>query len=266
MTVDPPCPAAPRPPARRAVLGALLVAPAAWPLASSPPVRRPPGATNRFSAGVPGGALPQGWQRIRLNDRKTPTLWSLESDGGTTVLAAHARASVSLVMRSASIDLRRTPMVAWRWKIDAHPAEADNAQASKEDSVARLVFVFDGDPSSLPLSDRMVMRVAKSLSGRDMPYATMMYVISGVAGVGTVVPNPHTRRVQMVVASTAAQALDRWVETSRDLAADFREAFGEAPGRLVAYGAMSDTDNTGAEARAWYGDIEFRPRSDRAAT
>lgn len=259
---------------RRALLGALLAAPAAGPLAStstSTPASaapaaaaRPPDPAIRFSAGTPGGPLPRGWQRIPLNERKTPTDWSLEADDGVTVLAAHARASVSLVMRAASIDPRRTPVVAWRWKIDAHPAEADNAQASKEDSAARLVFVFDGDRSTLPLADRAVMRVAKSLSGRDMPYATLMYVVSGVAAVDAVVPNPHTRRVQMVVASGAAQVTGRWVEVSRDLAADFRRAFGEAPGRVLAYGVMSDTDNTGAEARAWYGDIAFRPRPGRA--
>jgi hypothetical protein len=248
------------------VLGALLAAPAAGALASPPAPRPAPGAARRFSAGTPGGPLPQGWQRVPLNDRKTPTLWSLEADGGVTVLAAHARASVSLVMRAEPIDLRRTPVVAWRWRIDGHPAEADNAQASKEDSVARLVFAFDGDRASLPRADRTVMQLAKSIAGREMPYATMMYVVSGVAGIGTIVPNPHTRRVQMVVASTAAQATERWVEVSRDLAADFREAFGEAPGRLVAYGVMTDTDNTRAEARAWYGDIEFRPRPGGAAT
>lgn len=248
------------------MLGALLAAPATAPVASTPPAPRPADATARFSSAAPGGPLPRGWQRVPLNDRKRPTQWSLESDGGVTVLAAHARASVSLVMRAASIDLRRTPVVAWRWRIDAHPADADNARASKEDSVARLVFAFDGDRASLPLSDRTVMRVAKSMAGREMPYATMMYVVSGVADVGAVVPNPHTRRVQMVVASTAAQATSGWVDASRDLAADFSEAFGEAPGSVVAYGVMSDTDNTGAEARAWYGDIEFRPRPGGAAS
>ena len=44
---------------------------------------------------------------------------------------------------------------------------------------------------------------------------------------------------------------------SRNLRADFKTAFGEEPGKLIAYGVMSDTDNTGASIEAWYGDIVF---------
>jgi len=42
------------------------------------------------------------------------------------------------------------------------------------------------------------------------------------------------------------------------VAADFRRVFGEEPGRLIAYGIMSDTDNTGESVEAWYADLEFR--------
>lgn len=218
-----------------------------------------------FSAAQPAGALPEGWQHIPFNQRKTPTQWTLVQDEGHTVLEAYARSSVSMVMRTTSLDPKAQTIVKWRWKIDSHPAGADNSVSGKEDSAARLVFVFDGNKSSLPWNDRVVMRMAKTLSGQDMPYATLMYVISGVADVNTVIENPHTRRVQMIVASTARQSLGHWVEMRRDLSADFRKAFGEAPGRLIAYGVMSDTDNTASRARAWYGDIEINPASEVAA-
>jgi hypothetical protein len=132
--------------------------------------------------------------------------------------------------------------------------------ASREDSAARLVFAFDGDRSRLAWTDRAAMKLARSLSGRDMPYATLMYVASDAAPVGTIVPNPHSSRVTMVVASPAADALDRWQDLSRDLWRDYREAFGESPGRLVAWGMMTDSDNTGGEARARYGDVAFFAR------
>lgn len=224
-----------------------------------------PAASAPFSAGQAAGALPEGWQHIPFNKRKAPTQWRLVQDEGRTVLEASASNSVSMVMRTTSLDPKAPTIVQWRWKIDSHPAGADNSVAGKEDSAARLVFVFEGDKSSLPWNDRVVMRMAKTLSGQDMPYATLMYVISGVADVNTVIENPHTRRVQMIVASTARQSLGHWVEMRRDLSADFRKAFGEAPGRLIAYGVMSDTDNTASKARAWYGDIEITPSAEIAA-
>ena len=48
---------------------------------------------------------------------------------------------------------------------------------------------------------------------------------------------------------------DQWRDHRRDLVADFRRAFGEDPGPLQAIAVMTDTDNTGSQAEAWYGPI-----------
>ncbi|HZV81636.1 MAG TPA: DUF3047 domain-containing protein [Geobacteraceae bacterium] len=37
--------------------------------------------------------------------------------------------------------------------------------------------------------------------------------------------------------------------------ADYRRLFGEEPGTLGAVAIMTDSDNTGGRASAWYGDI-----------
>ena len=42
---------------------------------------------------------------------------------------------------------------------------------------------------------------------------------------------------------------------------DYRRAFGEDPPRIGAVAIMTDTDNTGEEAVAWYGAIRFLPPS-----
>jgi hypothetical protein len=104
------------------------------------------------------------------------------------------------------------------------------------------------------------MWLARRLYGRDLPYATLMYIWSNEAPVDTVIANPHSRRIQMIVASSGAAGVGSWQELSRDVADDYRRAFGEEPGRMFAYGLLSDTDNTGETVEAWYGEIEFRKR------
>ena len=118
-------------------------------------------------------------------------------------------------------------------------------------------MVFEGDKEKLPTSDRTVMYLAHKLSGQELPYATLMYIWSNDVAVGSVIPNPHTRRIQMVVASSGAAGVGAWQKLSRNVATDFRRAFKEEPGRLLAYGVMSDTDNTGESVEAWYGEIQF---------
>jgi hypothetical protein len=61
----------------------------------------------------------------------------------------------------------------------------------------------------------------------------------------------------MIVASGSDARAGEWQSLSRNLAADYKTAFGEEPGKLIGYGVMSDTDNTGASIEAWYGDITF---------
>lgn len=209
-----------------------------------------------FSAATPG-TMPKGWAKVPINDSKTPTDYALVRDGEVTVLRGQAKNAASMFMHDGGVELTKTPIVRWRWKVGKIPPGADNSVASKEDSAARLVFTFDGDRSTLPFFERTKMSVADSLSGQELPYATLMYVTSSVAAPGQRIANPHTKRIQMYVAGKAEDALGHWIAFERDVEADYRAAFGEAPKKMLAYGVMSDSDNTGTEAEAWYGDITF---------
>lgn len=206
----------------------------------------------------PGGALPADWKNLPVAEGKARTEYELVDDGGTTVLRAQANGSASALMHAGDVDLARTPVVAWRWKAEAAIPGADNRDGAREDAPARLVFFFDGDTSKLSLGDRAAIQLARTVAGEELPYATLMYVWSTSAAPGTVIPNPHTGRVQMIVVSGAGDA-GKWQDLRRNVARDYERVFHEPPGPLKAYGIMTDTDNTHASARAWYGDIRFLP-------
>lgn len=202
---------------------------------------------------------PEGWQSFKINERKKATAYRWVDDGGQKVLHARAEASASGLLRAPAFKLAERPLLRWRWKVSGMIPGADNSRSGGEDAPARILLIFDGDKEKLPTKDQAVFYLARKLSGQDLPYAMLMYIWSGSAPVGTVIENPLTRRIQMVVASSGAAA--GWQEVTRDAMADFRRAFSEEPGRLLAYGVMSDTDNTGETVDAWYGPIEFRPRN-----
>jgi hypothetical protein len=46
-----------------------------------------------------------------------------------------------------------------------------------------------------------------------------------------------------------------WVSEERNIREDYRRFFGEEPPRVGAVAVMTDTDDTGDEVTAWYGDI-----------
>ena len=207
-----------------------------------------------FSAS-PAGAPPAPWEIVKVNEKKKLTAYDFVEDGGKVVLHAVSDASSSGLGVPMIVDIAKTPMISWRWKIAGLIEGADNAVGSKEDAPARLMLTFDGDKDKLTFGDRTTMGLASKLYGRDLPYATLMYVWANDAPVGTVIPNPHTRRIQMIVASSGKGGVGQWQSLKRNLREDYRKAFGEAPGPLNSIVAFTDSDNTGSHAEAWYGDI-----------
>ncbi|MEO8676122.1 MAG: DUF3047 domain-containing protein [Casimicrobiaceae bacterium] len=212
-----------------------------------------------FSTQKAGSEMPAGWEVVKITDQKKPTQYKLVDDGGTVVLSAISEAAATGLGQPTKIDVKTAPNLEWRWKISRLVAAADNAVSSKEDSPARIVLSFGGDRAKLPLTDRLALSLADQRSGKTTPYGTLMYVWSNKAPVGTVIPNPHTGRVQMIVASSGPAGVGAWQSLKRNVFEDYRKAFNEEPGLLMSVGVLTDTDNTGESVEAWYGDIRLLP-------
>ena len=138
------------------------------------------------------------------------------------------------------------------WWVDALIEGASIADASREDAVARVLFAFDGDEGKLSARTRALHDLVEALTGERPPYATLMYVFETAQPVGSIVPGARSDRVRKLVLDSGEASLRQWRRHRRDLVADFRAAFGEDPGRLVAIAIMTDTDNTKSRAAAWY--------------
>ena len=74
---------------------------------------------------------------------------------------------------------------------------------------------------------------------------------------GTVVDNAYTDFAKMIVVESGAAKVGTWVEESRNVYQDYRQAFGEEPPAINGVAIMTDTDNTKERAVAYYGDIRF---------
>ena len=61
----------------------------------------------------------------------------------------------------------------------------------------------------------------------------------------------------MIVVESGAGKLNQWVSEERNVHEDYVKAFGEEPPLISGVAIMTDTDNTGESATAYYGDIQF---------
>jgi hypothetical protein len=213
---------------------------------------------SRFSVNDPGEGLPHGWKTWTLSKFKKPTQYRLTSYDGKTVIKANADASASGLLHPLALDTKQYPLLEWRWKVTELIPAADNTKRNAEDSPVRLVVTFDGDLERLSLGDRMFFDNVRLLTGQHLPYATLMYIWENRAFKGTVIPNTHTSRIKMVVAESGREKVGTWQDVTRNVYEDYKRAFGEEPGRITSVGIMTDTDNTGENIHAYYGDIQFR--------
>jgi hypothetical protein len=151
----------------------------------------------------------------------------------------------------------------WSWKALKNIPDADNTQGHVDDAPLRIVLGFEGDKSKLPLKDQLGFELAKLISGHDLPYATLMYIWSEKNELEQVITNKHLSRIKSIVVDSGVKDLGQWRTHNRSIEADFKKAYGEKPGKLIAVGIMTDTDNTNHEVQAKYGDIEFLRRDRR---
>lgn len=212
----------------------------------------------RFSRLRAAAPLPADWLGWGLNSGKRPTEYRLVSDGTGTALEAFADGAASGLYRRVRVDPRRQPLLEWSWRVETLIPGADLRRGSREDAAARLVVSFHGDPAKLDFEDRARLRLAKIFAGEPLPYAMLIYVWSNQIPVETALPSPQIERIRMIVVESGPARLGEWLHYRRNVLEDYRRAFGEDPGDIVAVGVLTDSDNMQQSTRALYGDITLR--------
>jgi hypothetical protein len=211
----------------------------------------------KFSAETARDGIPKGWNFYRIAPYKKNTVYRLENYQGKTVLSANSKTSASGLAVKLRPRQASNLWLQWEWKALSPIPEADNADRYNDDAPLRILVAFDGNKSKLPLKEKMNFEMANLISGQEMPYATLMYIWSGKSPVDAIINSAHTSRIKMIVVDSGWNNLNEWHKHQRDLAADYKRAYGEAPGEVIGIALLTDTDNTKSETRAIYGDIEL---------
>ena len=211
-----------------------------------------------FSAEPEGKGLPAQWKPLTFKKIERHTNYTLVRDGETVVVKAQAEASASGLTREIRIDPKQYPIVRWRWKVRNILKKGDVRRKDGDDYPARIYITFEYDPAKLGFFEKAKYEAVRLLYGRYPPLGAINYIWESKAPIGTMVPNPFTDRVMMFVVETGSEKLDQWVKEERNVYEDYKKAFGEEPPVISGVAIMTDTDNTGESATAYYGDILFK--------
>jgi hypothetical protein len=206
----------------------------------------------------------ESWQKVAFPG-KQKTLFAADPREGAHAWRATADRSASLLRKKLRIEAAALQSIQFSWKTNGLIDLADMAERDREDSVVRVILSFEGDREKFSAKNRMLSELSLALTGKELPYASLMYVWCNKRAVGDVIINPRTDRIRKFVVETGTSNLGQWIHYERDIRADFIQAFGEEPGALTGIALMTDTDNTRSKATAWYGPVSFKPISPQLA-
>ena len=205
-----------------------------------------------FSAAQAGNRAAPGWAPIKhQRSERSPTVYDFVDNGGTIGPARHGRRRGE--PRRLQDDVRSQRRAAHQLALEDQPADRHRRQQRRDEgglAGAHRAASSTGTSRSCRSSDRARSPRPRSLSGRELPYATLMYIWSNDAPVGTVVAESRAAHGYRWSSHRAAQQASargrRWRATSVD---DYKHAFNEEPGTLTGVAVLTDTDNTGERSK-----------------
>ena len=189
------------------------------------------------------------------------TRYAFETVDGRDALRVQVAASYgNLVHALPKVPAPRT--LRWSWRVQQPNAASDLRIKAGGDSAVKVCLSFDMSLDRVPFVERQVLRMARASTGENLPAATLCWVWGGVETKGALVSDPFSRRVRYIVLRQAQDPLATWHDENRDVAADFRRAFGDESSEVPPVTAVivsGDGDNTGAASLAHVADLRFEP-------
>jgi hypothetical protein len=177
-----------------------------------------------------------GWEHKSF---KGETQYRLQVIEGLTVLTAESHAAGSGLFKEQVIDLKQTPFLNWSWRIGKRLSGLNEQSQAGDDYAARMYVVVKGG---------LTFWQTKAIN----------YVWAGNSNKDSVWPNAFAGDHAMMMALRGPEALPNvWQHEKRNIRADFKQFFGEDVAIIDAVAIMTDTDNSGDQVSAAYGDIWF---------
>lgn len=213
----------------------------------------------KFSTQSVDRVLPDGWTPLTFKKIHRITRYELILEDQVVVVKATSDASASGLIKTVTIDPKAYPVVRWRWKVEQLLQRSDVMRKDGDDYPARLYITFAYDSEKVGIGKTLKYKAGRLLFG-DIPIAALNYIWETHTPVGAIVENAYTDFARMIVVESGPRKVGQWVEEARNLYEDYKQAFGEEPPLINGVAIMTDTDNTGEQAVAYYGDIRFEKK------
>jgi DUF3047 family protein len=180
------------------------------------------------------------WKPIKFSKQTRYDFFDIET---TRALRAYSHGTASGLIFKRKIDLHKTPLLHWCWRVDKTLSNGHEKLRGGDDFAARLYVV---------------------ISGGYLPWRTkaLNYVWTSQLSVNELWENPYGGKSTMMLAVRSNDSPSKtWFSEKRDVYKDLKRVFGSDIRYIHAVAIMTDTDDTAGTALTYYGDIYFSSNS-----
>ncbi len=177
-----------------------------------------------------------GWERRIFSGE---TFYTLKNENEKWVLSADSQQAASVFYKKITVNLEETPVLNWSWTSRQVINPGNESEKSGDDFVARLYVVKDG---GFFFWRTLSINYVWSYQHRkndfwDSPFAGNKSIMFSLRDSS----NPS----------------NTWFFEKRNIVADYETFYGIKLNQIDGIAIMTDSDNSGLSAKAYYGDIYF---------
>jgi hypothetical protein len=182
--------------------------------------------------------IPSGWDSYETPGGHPAYDLTVVEDGRRRALRLRSAGDHSTIAKRVQVDLKRTPILEWSWRVFKLPARGDVRRRETSDLTAHILVVWPRFPALL----------RSRLIG---------YAWDTMAPAGSVVRSRKTGTVTFVIVRSSSADLGRWLTDRRNVFEDYRTIYGEEPQDPSAIAISIDTNDTRSSAEAFVGPLLF---------
>jgi hypothetical protein len=202
--------------------------------------------------------------RLMTFDGRRPTAFRGTETGAIEIATD---SSMAVLYRPIHIDVRATPCLTWRWRVDESSVPAADLGRRGQDDRPLMVsvgFVFQPDRASF--WERVRHTVLSRATDREIPGRVLAYVWGGNGARGDRVQSPQLEAAGLMrILRSNGDALKTWYTESVNLVDDFTAQFGYPPPAPIEIAVLGDSDDTRTQSTGAIADIRFTAQCEPPA-
>jgi hypothetical protein len=172
-----------------------------------------------------------GGDNWKSREDNPDNVYSIQMEKNDKYLQAHSKKDSSQLFRKRGWDIDQNPVLSWKWRANEFPKDAEE-NVGLNDSVAGVYVVFPN---------------------RWFQPETIKYIWSEKLPVGKEIK--RNKRYPLLVIRSGSADKGKWVTEERNVMEDYKMLFGRSASSPIAFGFLTDSNDTKSESRADYDDF-----------